>query len=146
MIIPIVAGCSSQSSEIAASSPDAARSAEVAAQRKAHLTSLFEQSYSVCARAYPEGRLLDLSLDPQPAPRDEVSNRIRLAQSGVWLWNGMPINLEQLRQFLDLTVAMTPQPLLVVEVEKGAPKTFVQDLHEVIIRTQICPSRKKNIT
>ena len=137
-LVIAVAGCSNQPSEIAANPRDEARSAAVAAQHEARLARLFEQSYSACARGYPKRRLLDLSIEDGAHPQGEVSNRVRLDRSGDPLWNGQAVKLEQVREFLEITTTMTPQPLLIVEVDKGAPGSAVRDLHEVIIRSGIC--------
>ena len=144
LIVIAVAGCSSQPTEIAANPQDGARSRAVAAQHKARLAGLFEHSYPACARDYPQRRLLDLSIDPRPIPQGEVSNRVRLDRSGPPLWNGQAVKLEQVREFLEITTTMTPRPLLIVEVEKGAPGSAVRDLHEVIIRSGICPDPTKS--
>ena len=136
LITLAVLGCSSQPTEIEVGQVDDPGSA---AHGKAYVTRSFEQSYSVCARNYPRGRLLDLSLDGRHIPPDEVINRVELARSGASWWNGAPIDRAQLRQFLDITTGMTPQPLLVVHVEKDAPQKAIEDLHEAIVRASICP-------
>jgi hypothetical protein len=140
LIAAIAAGCSSQPGQIAAGPSDDGRSTEIAAFEKARFARFVKQNYPVCARSDPQRRLLDLSIDPRPIPADIVNNRVRLDRSGAPVWNGAPIDLAQLRQFLDIATTMTPQPLLVVEVDKGAPKQSVQALREAIIRSDICPS------
>lgn len=140
LVAVLAAGCSSQPGEIAAGPSDDGRSAEIAASQKARFARLVEQSYPLCARSDPQRRLLDLSIDPRPIPADIVNNRVRLDRSGAPVWNGAAIDLAQLREFLEITTTMTPQPLLVVEVDKGAPRQSVEALHEAIITADICPN------
>ena len=134
VIALFVLGCSNQPRE-----PVFGQADEAALRGKAHLTRLSEQSYTACARGYPRIRLLDVSLNPQPLPPGQVSNRIELTRSGAMLWNGGATDLVQLRQYLGIVAEMSPQPLLVVEIEEGAPKGSVQDLRAAIGQSGVCP-------
>src|SRR4029450_11180534 len=49
----------------------------------------------------------DTSNQPPP-PIDPVKNKVVVTQGGAVLWNGAPVNLTQLRQFLDVTQQMDP--------------------------------------
>src|SRR5215210_8865051 len=58
---------------------------------------------------------LDLPQDQpnqQPPPIDPVKNKIVITPQNQVLWNGTPINLTQVRQYLDVTQTMNPIPEL----------------------------------
>ena len=58
---------------------------------------------------------LDLPQDQQnqtPPPIDPVKNKIVIMPDDAVLWNGAPVNLTQLRQYLDVTQQMDPVPEL----------------------------------
>jgi biopolymer transport protein ExbD len=49
--------------------------------------------------------------NPQtPPPIDPVKNKIVVTQAMPDLWNGTPVNQQQLRQYLDVTQQMNPVP------------------------------------
>src|SRR5688500_18697320 len=45
-----------------------------------------------------------------PPPIDPVKNKIVVTGAGAVLWNGFPVDLLTLRQYLDQTTNMTPTP------------------------------------
>ncbi|HEV7661631.1 MAG TPA: biopolymer transporter ExbD, partial [Allosphingosinicella sp.] len=47
-----------------------------------------------------------------PPPIDPVKNKVVIMRSGAVLWNGEPVDLVRLRQYLDITTTMTPVPEL----------------------------------
>ena len=51
---------------------------------------------------------------------DPVKNKIVITQAGATLWNGSPVNLVQLRQYLDITQQMNPVPELHMQPEPNA--------------------------
>ena len=56
---------------------------------------------------------LDLPQDQQnrtPPPIDPVKNKVVITPQGQVLWNGTPVDLVTLRQYLDLTTTMNPVP------------------------------------
>ncbi len=74
---------------------------------------------------------LDLPQDDPnavPPPIDPVKNKIVVTQAGAVLWNGAPVNLVQLRQFLDVTQQMDPIPELHLQPEPEARYEVVDDV------------------
>jgi biopolymer transport protein ExbD len=61
----------------------------------------------------------DTSQNPPP-PIDPVKNKVVVTRGGAVLWNGAPVNLTQLRQFLDVTQQMDPIPELHLQPEPDA--------------------------
>src|ERR1043166_5082250 len=47
-----------------------------------------------------------------PPPVDPVKNKVVVTPTGEILWNGSPIDLVRLRQYLDITQTMNPIPEL----------------------------------
>ena len=47
-----------------------------------------------------------------PPPIDPVKNQIVIMPNGAVLWNGAPVDLVTLRQYLDMTTTMHPVPEL----------------------------------
>jgi biopolymer transport protein ExbD len=79
---------------------------------------------------------LDLPQQQQnqtPPPIDPVKNKIVITQAGAVLWNGAPVNLVQLRQFLDQTQQMNPTPELHLQPE---PDARYQLVDEVLVVTK----------
>jgi hypothetical protein len=103
----------------------------------------FERSYRACVAAVT---ISDLSVDgasrppPSNSQIDYVRNKLSLTQSGRALWNGIPVDLVTLRQYLELTSVMTPKPFLIVETQQGAPDSFVRAVHGTVVRSGVCPS------
>ena len=66
---------------------------------------------------------LDLPQDDPnsvPPPVDPVKNKLVITAGNVILWNGTPINEQQLRQYLDVTQQMNPVPELHLQPEPNA--------------------------
>jgi len=66
---------------------------------------------------------LDLPATEQPQkppPPDPVKNTVVITAGGAVLWNGIPVDLVTLRQYLDLTAAMDPVPELHLQPEANA--------------------------
>ena len=59
---------------------------------------------------------------------DPVKNKIVVTQAGAVLWNGAPVNLVQLRQFLDQTQQMNPVPELHLQPEPDARYELVDQV------------------
>jgi biopolymer transport protein ExbD len=63
-----------------------------------------------------------------PPPIDPVKNKIVVTQAGAVLWNGAPVNLVQLRQYLDQTQQMNPTPELHLQPEPEARYELVDQV------------------
>jgi biopolymer transport protein ExbD len=83
---------------------------------------------------------LDLPQDQQnqtPPPVDPVKNKIVITASGAVLWNGLPVDLVTLRQYLDITTTMTPVPELHLQPEAQARYEVVDEVLAVTKRANI---------
>jgi biopolymer transport protein ExbD len=83
---------------------------------------------------------LDLPQDqgPQPPPPiDPVKNKVVITQAGAVLWNGAPVNLTQLRQYLDVTQQMDPIPELHLQPEPEARYLVVDQVMAVTKQAKV---------
>jgi len=83
---------------------------------------------------------LDLPQDQQnqtPPPVDPVKNKIVITATNQVLWNGLPVDLVTLRQYLDLTTTMTPVPELHLQPEPQARYNLVDEVLAVTKRANI---------
>ena len=74
---------------------------------------------------------LDLPVDSQnqtPPPIDPVKNKIVIEQNRSILWNGEPVDPVRLRQYLDITTTMTPEPELHLQPHPEAPYEVVDQV------------------
>jgi len=73
---------------------------------------------------------LDLPQNAPPTDQviDPVKNKIFVTQAGAVLWNGAPVNLTQLRQYLDITQQMNPVPELHLQPEPNARYELVDQV------------------
>ena len=74
---------------------------------------------------------LDLPVDApnnQPPPIDPVKNKIVITPEGAVLWNGEPVDMIRLRQYLDLTQTMTPTPELHLQPDPNARYELVDEV------------------
>jgi len=73
---------------------------------------------------------LDLPQDSNaPAPPvDPVKNKIVITAAGQILWNGSPVNQQQLRQYLDISQQMQPLPELHLQPEPNARYEVVDEV------------------
>ncbi|MEO6360902.1 MAG: biopolymer transporter ExbD [Sphingomicrobium sp.] len=55
-----------------------------------------------------------------PPPVDPIKNKIVVATNGAILWNGTPVNRQQLKQYLEVSQQMNPLPELHVQPEPTA--------------------------
>ena len=84
---------------------------------------------------------LDLPQQQQnvtPPPVDPVKNKIVVTPQDVVLWNGQPIDLVRLRQYLDVTQTMNPVPELHLQPEAEARYELVDEVLAV--------TKKANVT
>ena len=70
-------------------------------------------------------------------PVDPQRNKIFIDRAGTVLWNGVPVNLVQLRQYLDLTTTIRPTPELHIEPDAEARYEMVDEVLAVIKRANI---------
>src|SRR3954465_2887370 len=61
-------------------------------------------------------------------PIDPVKNKVVLTTAGQVLWNGAPVDLITLRQYLDLTQQMNPTPELHLQPEPTARYELVAEV------------------
>ena len=72
-----------------------------------------------------------------PPPVDPVKNRLSITAAGVVTWNGTPVNLEQLRQYLEISQQMNPIPELHMQPEPEAPYGLVDEVLAVTKRARV---------
>jgi biopolymer transport protein ExbD len=83
---------------------------------------------------------LDLPQNQQnqtPPPIDPVKNKVVVTTGGAVLWNGAPVNLTQLRQFLDVTQQMDPIPELHLQPEPDARYELVDEVLAVTKQAKV---------
>ena len=83
---------------------------------------------------------LDLPQDQanqNPPPIDPVKNKIVIMPEGTVLWNGAPVNLVTLRQYLDLTTTMRPTPELHLQPHPQARYELVDEVLAVTKRANV---------
>ena len=72
-----------------------------------------------------------------PPPIDPVKNKIVVTPQGQVLWNGVPVDLTTLRQYLDLTTTMRPVPELHLQPDAQARYELVDEVLAVCKRAQV---------
>jgi biopolymer transport protein ExbD len=84
---------------------------------------------------------LDLPVDqPQdqpPPPIDPVKNEVNVTPGNQILWNGGPVTLTQLRQYLDITQQMNPVPELHLRPHAQARYEMVDQVLAVTKRANV---------
>ena len=83
---------------------------------------------------------LDLPQDQPnqtPPPIDPVKNKIVVMPNDAVLWNGTPVNLITLRQYLDITTTMTPTPELHLQPHPNARYEVVDEVLAVAKRANV---------
>ena len=63
-----------------------------------------------------------------PPPIDPVKNKVVITAQGQILWNGSPVNPQQLRQYLDVTQQMNPVPELHLQPDATARYELVDEV------------------
>jgi biopolymer transport protein ExbD len=74
---------------------------------------------------------LDLPVDQPntpPPPIDPVKNKVVITAGGQILWNGTPVQQEQLRQYLELSQQIQPIPELHLQPEPEARYELVDEV------------------
>ena len=83
---------------------------------------------------------LDLPVDQptnEPPPIDPVKNKIVVEPNGAVLWNGAPVDLVTLRQYLDITQTMNPIPELHLQPHPNARYEVVDQVLAVTKRAAV---------
>ena len=83
---------------------------------------------------------LDLPVDqknPNPPPILPTKNKVVITPESTILWNGTPITLVTLRQYLDLTQTMNPVPELHLQPDPQARYVVVDQVLAVTKRAQV---------
>jgi biopolymer transport protein ExbD len=83
---------------------------------------------------------LDLPVNQQnnpPPPIEPVKNKVVVTAQGQVLWNGSPVSMEQLRQYLDVTQQMNPVPELHLQPEATARYELVDQVLAVTKKAHV---------
>lgn len=82
---------------------------------------------------------LDLPVDSNSTPQviDPIKNKIVVMPNRTILWNGAPVNEIQLRQYLDITTTMNPEPELHMQPHPEAPYEVVDEVLAITKRAAI---------
>ena len=83
---------------------------------------------------------LDLPTNQQnnvPPPVDPIKNKVVITQAGAILWNGSPVNLDVLKQYLDVSQQMNPVPELHLQPEAEARYETVDEVLAVTKRAKV---------
>ncbi len=72
-----------------------------------------------------------------PPPVDPVKNLLSVQANGTVTWNGAPVSLGQLRQYLDVSQQMNPVPELHMQPEPDAPYGVVDEVLAVTKRARV---------
>ena len=83
---------------------------------------------------------LDLPQDTPnqlPPPVEPTKNKITIDQAGTVMWNGSPVSLVTLRQYLDITQTMNPIPELHLEPDPQARYATVDQVLAITKRAQV---------
>ncbi|MBV8685375.1 MAG: biopolymer transporter ExbD [Alphaproteobacteria bacterium] len=83
---------------------------------------------------------LDLPQDQpnqQPPPIDPVKNKVVIMPNRAVLWNGTPVDMVTLRQYLDLTQTINPVPELHLQPDPNAPYEVVDEVLAVTKRAHV---------
>ena len=83
---------------------------------------------------------LDLPVDQPntpPPPIDPVKNKVVITAGGEILWNGTPVQQEQLRQYLELSQQIQPIPELHLQPEPEARYELVDQVLAITKRAHV---------
>jgi len=72
-----------------------------------------------------------------PPPVEPTKNKIVVTADGQILWNGAPVDLQRLRQYLDITANMNPTPELHLQPDRLANYGIVDEVLAVTKRANI---------
>ena len=74
---------------------------------------------------------------PQDNPVDPVKNKLTTDPAGTIMWNGSPIDIVTLRQYLDQTKRMNPEPELQFEPDPQTRYVTIDNMLAVIKRSGV---------
>ena len=82
---------------------------------------------------------LDLPVDSNapPPPIEPTKNKVVITTGGQILWNGTPVDQNQLRQYLELSQQMNPIPELHLQPEPDARYELVDEVLAVTKRAHV---------
>ena len=83
---------------------------------------------------------LDLPVDQTntpPPPIDPVKNKVVISAGGQILWNGTPVDQQQLRQYLELSQQIQPIPELHLQPEPDARYELVDEVLAITKRAHV---------
>ena len=83
---------------------------------------------------------LDLPVNQQnnvPPPVDPIKNKVVITQPGAILWNGSPVDLTTLRNYLDVSQQMNPIPELHLQPEAEARYETVDEVLAVTKKAKV---------
>ena len=72
-----------------------------------------------------------------PPPIDPVKNKVSVSAQDQVLWNGSPVTMNQLRQYLDVTQQMNPVPELHLQPDATARYEIVDEVLAVTKRAHV---------
>jgi biopolymer transport protein ExbD len=72
-----------------------------------------------------------------PPPIEPQKNRVVVTAQGQVLWNGSPVTLPQLRQYLEITQQMSPVPELHLQPDATARYELVDEVLAVTKRARV---------
>ena len=72
-----------------------------------------------------------------PPPVDPIKNKVVITQAGAVLWNGSPVDLGTLRQYLDVSQQMNPTPELHLQPEALARYETVDEVLAVTKKAKV---------
>ncbi|MBW6522647.1 biopolymer transporter ExbD [Sphingomonas sp. RHCKR47] len=70
-------------------------------------------------------------------PVDPIKNKIAIDAAGTITWNGAPVNDTTLRQYLDTSAAMTPEPELQFQPDRSSRYEVVDNTLAIIKRSAV---------
>lgn len=73
-------------------------------------------------------------------PVEPTLDRITLDRSNVLRWNGAPVSVGTLRQYLDISAALNPMPYVIFNADAGADATAASAIRRVINTSNLCGS------
>jgi biopolymer transport protein ExbD len=79
---------------------------------------------------------LPVNSDSTPPPIDPVKNNITTDAGGQILWNGTPVDILQLRQYIDLTKNMNPEPELHLQPDQSTRYERVDEILDTVKKAQ----------
>ena len=72
-----------------------------------------------------------------PPPVEPIKNKVVITQAGAILWNGSPVDLGTLRQYLDVSQQMNPTPELHLQPEAEARYEIVDEVLAVTKKAKV---------